>query len=264
MLRDIHHGETDGGEVGLSRRHCFQFNFGPVSDEGHFLKSLLECFAGNVRVAFLMNSISTLSIRSQIVAIAILKGRYIVQRNHLPVTGFLFSQQGGKNLIVLAERNAGGTVPNKMDATGRVGQRDGNRVCKDRYYFDMLTAMSIFIVILIGSLTLKRGRLILFQIPGTAENGDMHGLQLRSFSQSFRSQLVSGNGESNLHLTLRLHKQILLPFTGTRQGREHSRCYNNPLSHRILSPQVKISGIPVSLFITRSSPQYQLSYTQRT
>ena len=178
MFGDIGDGKTDGRKVGFLRRFGPKLDLGPVTDKGDAAKGLLELHAGNIRLSLLTDSGSPVTVRRQIVAFGILQGRDMVQGNHLPVAGFLFSQQGGKDFVIPAERNAGGTVPDKMDATGRVGQGNLNAVGKLRHRPDLLMMGRVVIMILIGAGTQERSRHIFFQIARTAKDGNMHGLQL--------------------------------------------------------------------------------------
>ncbi len=264
MLGDVGNRKADGREVGLIRRFCTQLNLGPVTDKGDVGERLRKLSAREIRLPLLPFPGTAIPVWCQVIAVSVLQGRNMVQQNHLPIAGFLFSKQSGQNLIVPAERNAARAIADEMDTTGRVGQGNLDGEGELRHHFHLLIMVSVVIVILIRSRAHKGGRNIFFQITGTTEDGNMHGLQLMGLSQILGYHLVSGNGEGYLYLAFRLHRhQIRLLFTGTGQGRQRSRCYDNPLSHRALSPQVNILGRPLPSS-TRSSPQYQVSYTQRS
>ena len=66
---------------------------GPVADKRHVGKSLLKCIAWDIILSLLTNPITVIAVRGQIIPVRILQGCHVIQRNHLPVTGFLLSQQ---------------------------------------------------------------------------------------------------------------------------------------------------------------------------
>ena len=198
-----------------------------------------------------------------IVSALILLGRHVGKRNHLPETGFLFSQKAGKDFVVPSERDAGRAVPDKVDAAAGIGQGDRYLICIGTDDFRLVLFILILEGIFIRSLAHFLRLQVFFQVTGAAENGHMHGLQHGGFPKGLGGRLLSGDGEHNLYPAFRLQRQFLLPLAGTSQGAQGGHKYKHPLSHLCLSPQVKMVGNP-SLSNTRSSPQYQLSYTQRS
>ena len=165
------------------------------------------------------------SLRIHVIAAGwILFGIDTRQHNHGPVTGFLLAKQGRKDLIITAEGNAHGAVADKVDATAGSRKRYGGRAG-------------------IGGCGVFREFRphVFFQITGTAEHSQVHGLQLRIFPQGL------GNGialqrEGNVHPSFRsVHGRALrLRLTGAgKQAQQGNKQYDKHFSHRGISPQIK-------------------------
>ena len=211
VLGFIDHRKTVGGKVGVISR--LQDNLGPVADEGNVGKGGLQFVAGIIGIARLAFVPVV-----RIVAVFILLGSHIGERDHLPEAGFLFTQKGGKHLIVPPEGNAAGMVSDKMHPTAGIGQGDGRFIGILRNLLRDGISIIVFEGIVIRSFTHFLGLHVFLQIARAAEDSQVHGLKVRTLTQGLGRRPLPGNGESNLHPALRFHGKVRLPFARAGQG----------------------------------------------